>query len=86
MVLGYLLFWCMLEGQTKYCQENVSTVKIGIGKAGGRKRIHLNASDWIRMEAICNYVVGQRREEICGQSGNAFENDYQGREEIDSSN
>jgi hypothetical protein len=37
-----------------------------MGKAGGYKRKHPNVSDWIGMEAIYNYVVAQRREEICG--------------------
>jgi hypothetical protein len=52
----------------------------------GYKRKYPNVSDWIEMEAIFNYVVTQRHEEICGWAGNAFEVDYQGRKEINSSN
>ena len=82
ILLGHVLFGRLLEGQTKYCQDNVGTATIRVGKGGSSKRKYPNASAWFRMEAICNYMVTERREEISGRACDAFENDYQGRKEI----
>jgi hypothetical protein len=50
----------------QYCQDNVGTATIGVGKGGGSKREYANTSAWFGMDAICNYMVTQRCEEIGG--------------------
>jgi hypothetical protein len=74
------------KGKQSIVGKILALLKSELAKLEAQKEKDPNASAWIGMEAICNYVVARRCEEICGRAGYTFEIDYQGRKESDASN